>query len=112
MSAIRSFASTMPFTRFALAAAFIAFTVAYPNAYASDVSYDQMPPTYGALMKMKPADVMRMMDPDKKGYVTKSDFVKFHEKMAEKMFDRMDKNHDAKLTEDELIFEQSTHTGP
>jgi hypothetical protein len=97
---------TMSFTRAVLAAALVAVLATIPSARASDVSYDQMPPSYAPLMKMKPKEVMRLMDPDKKGYVTKSDFMKFHEMM----FEKMDKNHDGKLSESE--FEASTHTGP
>ncbi len=84
-------------------AAIIAFvTPARLNVYAGDVSYDQMPPNYHALMKMTPADQMRLMDPSKKGYVTKDEFMKFHQRMAEKAFDNMDKNHDGKLTQAEF----------
>jgi hypothetical protein len=57
-------------------------------------------------MKMKPMDVMHVMDPDNKGYVTKEDYMKFHEMM----FQKMDKNRDNKLDEDEFV--KSTHTGP
>ena len=106
---------TMLFTRVALTAAISLAIAACPLVYASDVSFDQMPPSYYALMKMKPAEQMRLMDPDKKGYVTKEEFMKFHKAMAEKMFDNMDKNHDGKLTEAEFEEAQRvarTHSGP
>jgi hypothetical protein len=111
----KPFADTMLFTRVVLATAVAFVMAAGPKAYASDVSYDQMPPSYYALMKMKPAEQMRLMDPDKKGYVTKDEFMKFHKAMAEKMFDNMDKNHDGKVTEAEFEEAQrvaKTHTGP
>jgi len=95
---------TMSFTRVGLAAAALVVMTTIPNAHASDVSYDQMPPSYYALMKMKPAEVMHVMDPDKKGYVSKEDFMKFHQKMAENMFDKMDKNHNGRLEQSELSY--------
>jgi Ca2+-binding EF-hand superfamily protein len=115
MSAHSQFAHTMMLIRVAFAAAIAFVAAARSYVYASDVSYDQMPPSYYALMKMKPAEQMRLMDPDKKGYVTKDEFVKFHTRMAEKMFDNMDKNHDGKLTEAEFEEAQrvaATHAGP
>lgn len=115
MSAHTLFAHTMMLMRVVLVAAVAFVTAARPNVYASDVSYDQMPPSYYALMKMKPAEQMRLMDPDKKGYVTKDEFMKFHKAMAEKMFANMDKNRDGKITEAELEEAQrvaATHTGP
>jgi EF hand domain-containing protein len=103
------------FTRVALTTVVSLAVAACPLVYASDVSFDQMPPSYYALMKMKPAEQMRLMDPDKKGYVTKDEFMKFHKAMAAKMFDNMDKNHDGKLTEAEFEEAQrvaQTHSGP
>ena len=115
MTANTMFAHTMLLTRVALTTAVAFVMAARPQVYASDVSFDQMPPSYYALMKMKPAEQMRLMDPDKKGYVTKEEFMKFHKAMAEKMFDNMDKNHDGKLTEAEFEEAQrvaKTHAGP
>jgi hypothetical protein len=115
MPAHRHFAHTMMLMRVVVATTIAFVTTARLNVYASDVSYDQMPPSYYALMKMTPAEQMRLMDPDKKGYVTKDEFMKFHKAMAEKMFDNMDKNHDGKLTEAEFVEAQrvaATHTGP
>ncbi|HYS79432.1 MAG TPA: hypothetical protein VEM76_01920 [Anaeromyxobacteraceae bacterium] len=71
-----------------------------PVARAGDASQEnKIPASYMALMKMKPMDVMHAMDSDKKGYVMKEEFMKFHEAM----FDRMDKNKDGKLTADEWM---------
>ena len=106
MFATRLSPRTMSFTRAALAAALVAVLATIPNAHAADTSQDMMPAGYGSLMKMKPVQVMHMMDPDKKGYVTKSDFMKFHERM----FEKMDKNHDDKLSEAEFV--ERTHAGP
>jgi hypothetical protein len=85
-------------TRAALGATVAAILAVGPAARASDVSFDKVPVSYAAMMKMKPMDVMHLMDPDKKGYVTKDDFMKFHEMM----FEKMDKNHDGKLDASEF----------
>ena len=106
MSATRLSPDTISFTRAALASALVAVMAIIPNAHAADTSQDMMPAGYNSLMKMKPMEVMHLMDPDKKGYVTKSDFMKFHERM----FEKMDKNHDDKLSEAEFV--ERTHTGP
>jgi hypothetical protein len=68
------------------------------TAQASDVTPEDMPASYASMMKMKPMDVMHMIDPDKKGYVTKDEFMKFHEAL----FDKMDKNKDGKVSEQEF----------
>jgi len=99
MFTTRPTARTMSLARTAFAAAVVAVMTAVPNAHASDVSFDKVPPNYGMLMKMKPMDLMHAMDPDKKGYVTKEDYMKFHEMM----FQKMDKNHDNRLDEDEFL---------
>ena len=83
----------------ALALAVVASMSLARTAEAADVSYDKMPASYGALMKMKPMDMMHMMDPDKKGFVAKEQFMKFHEAM----FDKMDKDKDAKLSREEWL---------
>jgi hypothetical protein len=85
-------------TRAVLAVTATAIMAVGSAARAGDVSFDKVPANYVAMMKMKPMDVMHLMDPDKKGYVTKEDFMKFHEMM----FEKMDKNHDGKLTESEF----------
>ena len=68
-------------------------------ARAADATFDKMPASYGALMKMKPMDVFHMMDKDKKGTVTKEQYMKFHEAM----FDKMDKNKDGALSHEEWV---------
>lgn len=70
------------------------------TAQAADTRQDmKMPSSYAAMMKMKPMDMMHMMDPEKTGSVTKDQFMKFHEAM----FDKMDKNKDGKLSREEWL---------
>jgi hypothetical protein len=92
--------------RAALTLAVLGAAALAPSALAADTATDKMPGSYSALMKMKPMAIMHMMDVGKKGYVTKEEFMKFHEAM----FDKMDKNKDGKLSEDEFV--ARTHTGP
>ncbi len=65
----------------------------------------KLPGSYPAMMKMKAMDVMHMMDADKKGFVTKEEFMKFHEAM----FDKMDKDKDGKLSREEWLGEVHSH---
>jgi hypothetical protein len=55
--------------------------------------------SWAALRKMKPMEVMHMVDEDKKGYVTKEEFMKFQEQF----FDRMDRDHDGKISAQEWM---------
>ena len=89
---------TMRAGRAAKLLALLAVVAVVPAARAADVSFDKVPANYTMLMKMTPMDLMHAMDPDNKGYVTKEDFMKFHEMM----FEKMDKNHDGKLSADEF----------
>jgi hypothetical protein len=89
---------TMRAGRAAKLLALLAVVAVVPAARAADVSFDKVPANYTMLMKMDPMDVMHAMDPDKKGYVTKKDYMKFHEMM----FEKMDKNHDGKLDASEF----------
>ena len=84
----------MSLARAALVAALVALVAIAPSVRASDVSFDKVPANYAMMMKMSPQDLRKAMDPDKKGYVTKDDFMKFQEMM----FQKMDKNHDGKVT--------------
>ncbi len=83
----------------AMAAVLVASLSFARIAQAADVSQDKMPASYAAMMKMKPMDVMHMMDTEKTGFVTKEQFMKFHEGM----FDKMDKNKDGKLAREEWL---------
>ncbi len=80
--------------------AIVIASIGFPStARAADVAQDKMPASYAAMMKMKPMDVMHMMDKGNKGYVTKDEYMKFHEAM----FDKMDKNKDAQLAREEWL---------
>jgi hypothetical protein len=59
----------------------------------------EVPRSYTELMKMKPMEVMHMMDVGKKGYVSRDEFMKFHGAM----FDKMDRDRDGRLTQEEWI---------
>jgi len=102
------------------AAALLATTVALPAmafasdeaaaraAAASDPEYSAAHlSSWNALHKMKPMDVMHMVDADKKGYVTREEFIKFEEQF----FDRMDRDHDGKATAQEWMGEGASGKG-
>ena len=76
-------------------------TVGYPGAARAAEFAQDFPKSYSAFMKKKPMEIMHMMDPDQKGFVTKEEFMKFHEEL----FERMDKDKDGKLTRDEWMGE-------
>jgi EF hand domain-containing protein len=84
---------------FAMAAAAIAGAVGPARASAQAFPFGDMPGSYAQLMKMKPMDVMHKMDTDKKGYVTKEEFMKFQEAL----FEKLDKDKDGQLTRDEWM---------
>ncbi len=81
----------------AVVAALLATIIAPARVRAADMP--DFPKSYSAYMKMKPMDAMHMMDKDHKGYVTKDEFMKFHEAM----FDNMDRNKDGKLSREEWM---------
>jgi EF hand len=64
-------------------------------AAASDPQYS----SWAAMRKMKAMDAMHMIDSDKKGYVTKEEFMKFQEQF----FEHMDRDHDGKVTAKEWM---------
>lgn len=85
-------------TRAALAGATL-LTLSTGVARAADAGRDErMPRTYAAVQQMKPAEVMHMMDAGQKGYVTHDEFMKFYEKL----FERMDRDRNGKLSEPEF----------
>jgi len=82
------------------AAALVSSLVFIPAAQAATEMPTGGPPAqYIDFLKMKPMKAMHMMDVDHKGSVTKEQFMKFHEQM----FDKMDKDHDGKLTPQEWL---------
>ena len=82
----------------AMAAVVFALLSFARTAHAGEFAKD-FPKSYSDFVKMKPMAVMHMMDTDKKGFVTKEQFMKFHEDM----FDKMDKNKDGKLSREEWL---------
>jgi hypothetical protein len=92
---------------FAAAALGASFSFLQSARAAADVAQDKVPPSYGAMMKMKPMDVMHMMDTEKQGYVTREQFMKFHEAM----FEKMDKNKDGQVSAKEWATDRSKDAG-
>jgi len=76
------------------------------SVYAVERPTGSAPQEYIDFLKRKPMEVMHMMDTGNKGFVTKDEFAKFHEGM----FERMDKNHDGKLTTEEWLGRQLRKT--
>jgi uncharacterized protein involved in copper resistance len=81
----------------AMASAAILASIGVPSvAQAADPSHDkmmQMPKSYSEFIKMDPVECMKMIDHDNKGYVTKKEYMRFHEaffkSMAKKNADRV-----------------------
>ena len=76
-------------------AALLASTAAFATS-------DGYPGNYEYLGSQRPMEIMHMMDKGNKGYVTKEEFMKFHEEM----WKRMDKNHDGKVSPEEWLGRQ------
>ncbi len=70
----------------------------FATSAAAEGRLEDVPSSYPALQKMKPVEVMHMIDKEKKGYVTREEFMKFQEAL----FDRLDKNRDRRLDEVEF----------
>jgi hypothetical protein len=83
-----------------------ALTVVPVGASANDLSQDAVPRSYAALMQMKPMEVMHAIDADKKGYVTKDEFMSYFGAV----YDKMDRNHDGKVNKEEWL--KSVWTSP
>ena len=93
---------TMPLHRRMIAIALLAAAPLTPFvARAADVG--KGPLSYAQLQQLKPLDVMHMIDTDKKGYVTREEFMKFQEQL----FDNMDKNKDGKVDAKEWMGKSS-----
>jgi hypothetical protein len=61
--------------------------------------------SYGDLTRMKPMDVMHMVDKDGKGYITQEDLAAFERRL----FERMDRDHNGKVTPDEWMGSPAAH---
>src|SRR2546422_8706544 len=72
---------------------------AAPAARAATPSSTDEARSWASLTRMKPMEVMHMIDTDKKGYVTREEFMKFQEQL----FDKMDKDHDGNVTASEWM---------
>jgi spore coat protein CotH len=92
------------FGRFALVVASSMFAALAVTYAATEMPTGGPPAEYIDYQKMKPMQVMHMMDPDKKGFVTHEEFMKFYEEL----FNNLDKNHDGKLTAEELLGHKPT----
>lgn len=81
-------------SRTILAAAVLLALALAPAARAETPTSTDQARSYAALLKMKPMEVMHMCDTEKKGYVTREEFMKFHEEI----FEKIDRDHDGKLS--------------
>ena len=66
---------------------------------AGDITSTDQARAWAALARMKPMEVMHMIDTDKKGYVSREEFMQFQQAF----FDRMDQNHDGKADAQEWM---------
>jgi hypothetical protein len=82
---------------FAAAAALA--TLAQTAAAATEMPTGGPPAEYINYLKMKPMQLMHMIDQDKEGFVDKEEFLKFHEEL----FERMDKDRDGKVGPEEWL---------
>jgi len=89
---------TKPMSTSIAAAVLLALALAPAARAETPTSTDQVR-SYSALLKMKPMEVMHMCDAEKKGYVTREEFMKFHEEI----FQKIDRDHDGKLSSAEWM---------
>jgi Ca2+-binding EF-hand superfamily protein len=66
---------------------------------AGNISSTDQARAWAALSRMKPMEVMHMIDADKKGYVSREEFMQFQQLF----FDRMDRDHDGKVDAQEWM---------
>jgi len=81
------------------AAALLVAIAATPAARAATPTTTDEARSWAQLAKMKPMEVMHMIDTDNKGYVSREEFLKFQEQL----FDKMDKDHDGNVTASEWM---------
>jgi hypothetical protein len=85
--------------RAASAAALLFALAGATSARAADAKQEErMPRSYAAIAKMKPTEVMHLMDQGNKGYVTREEFMKFHEQL----FQQLDRDRNSRITEPEF----------
>ena len=78
--------------------------LASTSVFAAEISDGDAttPGNYDFFLTMKPMAIMHMMDKGNKGFVTKAEYMKFHEEM----WKRMDKNSDSKVSVEEWLGRQ------
>jgi Ca2+-binding EF-hand superfamily protein len=86
-------------TLFALLVCVVGAPAAWAAATESTPGTTDEARSFAELHKMAPMKVMHQIDKDNKGYVTKEEFEAF----AGKLFDKMDKNHDGKVDQQEWM---------
>lgn len=84
-------------TFFMLGSLGLVLCTALPARAAETVT--DLPRSIGELMKMKPMQVMHMMDPEHKGMVTKEAYLKFFGDL----WDKMDKNNAGMVHKEEWM---------
>src|SRR5467141_246636 len=88
------------------AAALLVAIAAAPVARAATPTTTDEARSWAQLAKMKPMEVMHMIDTENKGYVTREEFMKFQEQL----FDKMDADHDGKVVAPEWMGKAATST--
>src|SRR5712672_1748171 len=88
------------------AAALLVAIAATPAARAAIPTTTDEARSWAQLAKMKPMEVMHMIDTENKGYVTREEFMKFQEQL----FDKMDTDHDGKVVAPEWMGKAATGT--
>src|SRR6267142_5383621 len=86
------------------AAALLVAIAATPAARAATPTTTDEARSWAQLAKMKPMEVMHMIDTENKGYVTREEFMKFQEQL----FDKMDADHDGKVVAPEWMGKAAT----
>jgi hypothetical protein len=91
------------FAAMAGAVALASTMVVLPARAQTSESGFHYPSSWVELQRMKPMEVMHMMDADRKGYVTKEEFLKFQEEV----FNKMDKDKTGKITKEQWMGQKS-----
>jgi hypothetical protein len=91
--------------RTSLAAAALSLGLAALPARAATPTTTDEARTFTALQRVKAIEVMHLMDEEKKGYVTREEFLRFQEQL----FDRMNPSGDGKVDAREFTGKQEAH---